>query len=84
MNEFGKRVVPLSVVGMFLNHCGNQILWHIWAHFKKKIFFSNHKVISIQLLNTGEIIVAAQRNYTTVKRIDKHGNPVMGDHSQTV
>ena len=38
MMEFGKNVVPLSVVGMFLNHCGNQILHNVWVTMKRKIF----------------------------------------------
>lgn len=47
MMEFGKNVVPLSVVGMFLNHCGNQILHNIWITQKRKVFYPTHRVISI-------------------------------------
>ena len=30
MAEYGSRIVPLAVVGMYLNYCGNHLLHYIY------------------------------------------------------
>lgn len=61
MSEYGSFIVPLSMVGMFMNFCGNYILHYIHSVLKKKIFYPCHKVISIQLLGNGEVNTLAIR-----------------------
>ena len=39
MELFDKNIVPLSIVGMFLNQCGNHLLHHLWTAMKRKVFF---------------------------------------------
>ena len=50
MQEFGQNIVPLSVVGTFLNYVGNHLLHYIKVVMRKKIFHPSHEVTSIQLL----------------------------------
>ena len=47
MQEFGSNIVPLSVIGIFLNYVGNHILHFIYTIMKRKIFFPNHRVTGI-------------------------------------
>ena len=51
---------------------------------KRRIFYPQHHVTSIQLLNSGEIIIAAQRVQKSVRSIDRVGNPVIGESVQNV
>ena len=54
-------MVPLSIVGMFFNYAGNHILNHISNECKlKKVFYAQHKVLSITLLDNGEFLVNAE------------------------
>lgn len=68
MNDFGKNIVPLSVVGMFLNHCGNHVLQYIHTILRRKVFFPSHRVTSIQLLQNGEVLTTAMKRHTTIKK----------------
>lgn len=47
MAEFGSNIVPLSVIGMFLNYAGNHALHYIATVMKKKIFYPSHRVTGI-------------------------------------
>ena len=47
MEEFGPNIVPLTVVGMFLNYVGNHFVHYVWTVLKRRIFFPSHKVTSI-------------------------------------
>lgn len=51
-NEFGKHVIPLPLVGHFLNFIGNAILMYIFNLFsttekQTRIFYPMHKVENI-------------------------------------
>lgn len=60
---YGKKVVPLSLVGTFLNFAGNHMLEWVYKQYKVKPFHPGHRVVSIQLLTKGDIIV------TTVRKV---------------
>ena len=60
--DYGSSVVPLSLVGLFMNYAGNHLLSHIWQRYNQKIFYPRHKVISMQLLSSGDILVTALKN----------------------
>ena len=47
MHDFGQNIVPLSVVGMFLNYVGNHLLFYIHTILKRKVFYPSHRVVSI-------------------------------------
>jgi len=64
---------------MFLNCCGNQLLHYIWHSMKKKVFYPDHRVVSLQLLNTGEVMISVQKRGLVVKKIDRKGNAVYGE-----
>jgi len=50
MKEYGGNIVPLSLVGMFMNYAGNNLLAHIYLQFGKlKVFHPGHRVHQIQL-----------------------------------
>lgn len=66
MKEFGSNIAPLAVVGMFMNYAGNHILNHISNVILKdktpeqrRVFFPRHEVMSITLLDNGEILTTA-------------------------
>lgn len=84
MDEYGSFIVPLSVVGMFMNYCGNYILHFIYSVLKKKVFYPSHKVISIQLLNNGEVNTLAVRKQCIIKRNDANGQIQYTEQEQTV
>ena len=56
LKEFGPNIVPLSMVGTLMNFAGNHILSYIYHQYKKKVFFPLHKVMSVKLLENGEIL----------------------------
>ena len=56
MSNYGNQIIPLSIVGTFMNYVGNHLLYYIYQAFKSKIFYGKHKVVSIQLLANGEFI----------------------------
>jgi hypothetical protein len=68
MKEFGPNVVPLSLVGMMLSYAGNHLLSYIFTQYKRKIFFPAHKVVSVQLLSSGDILTTTKRIETVVKK----------------
>lgn len=68
MKEFGPNIVPLSVVGMMLNYAGNHLLSHIFTQYKKKVFFPLHKVLSVKLLENGEILTQVKRTDCVIKK----------------
>lgn len=68
IDEFGSYIVPLSLVGMFFNYTGNHILAYTAAVLRKKIFYPQHRVTSIQLLSNGEILTTCHVKTITVKR----------------
>ena len=47
MSEYGSQIVPLSMVGNFMNFVGNHLLYYIYQQYKCKVFFGRHKVVSI-------------------------------------
>jgi hypothetical protein len=73
MSEYGSFIVPLSMVGMFMNYCGNYILHYIYSVLKRKIFFPCHKVVSIQLLGNGEVSTLAVRRQCIIKKNQNNG-----------
>jgi hypothetical protein len=51
-STFGKNIVPLSIVGHFLNLVGNNLLYHIYQLFsnheqKCKVFYPMHKAVHV-------------------------------------
>lgn len=68
MKEFGPNVVPLSLVGMMLSYAGNHLLAYIFSQYKRKIFYPAHKVISVQLLTSGDILTTTKRIETVVRK----------------
>jgi len=73
MQDFSQSIVPLSVVGMFLNYCGNHIVSYAHQILKKKIFYPSHRVVSIQYLQNGEFLTHVLRRQFTVKMVEKTG-----------
>ena len=66
MKEFGANICPLAVVGMFMNYAGNHILNHIsneilkdHAPEQRRVFYPGHEVMSITLLDNGDILTTA-------------------------
>lgn len=84
MQQYGQNIVPLSVVGMFLNYCGNHFLHFVHHIMKRKIFFPSHRVVGIQLLQNGEILTVVQRRSFTIKRIDGQTHVKFAKHDQLV
>jgi hypothetical protein len=61
-STYGKQVVPLPLVGHFLNFVGNNLLNYIYQVFstnekQNRIFYPMHKVEQIQLMSNGECLV---------------------------
>jgi hypothetical protein len=84
MHDFGSNIVPLSVVGMFLNYAGNHILHYISTVLKRKIFFPSHRVTSIQLLASGEVVTTTIRKQCIVTKNDQNGHTIFSEQEQTV
>ena len=59
--EFGPSIIPLSSVGMILNYTGNHLLHFIHSVLGRRIFYPAHKVVSVQLMNNGDILTTAIR-----------------------
>ena len=57
--EFGPNSIPLPAIGMLLNYAGNHLLKFIDTVYGKRIFFPLHRVISIYLMPSGEIVTTA-------------------------
>jgi hypothetical protein len=72
MNDYGSLSVPLSMVGMYLNYAGNHILEFTHRVLKKKIFFPQHRVTSIQLLEGGEFLTTCQVRTVQVRLVNEN------------
>lgn len=59
LREYGSRLVPLSLVGMFMNYAGNHLLHYIYVTYKTKVFHHGHKVVGVQLLGNGEFLTTS-------------------------
>lgn len=72
MQEYGQTVAPLNLIGMFLNYAGNHLLHYISTVMKRKIFFPSHRVVGIQLVQSGEVVITAikQKPYITLSGSD--------------
>ena len=64
--EFGPSCIPLSTVGMILDYTGNHLLHFIHSVLGKRIFFPMHRVVSVQLMNNGDIITTAMRKEVSI------------------
>ena len=69
MKRFGDKVVPLSVVGMFMNYTGNHLLHHIEEKYMmeypkdaRQVFFPRHEVVNITHLDNGMILTTAVKH----------------------
>lgn len=45
--QFGRQIVPLSLVGHLLNYVGNYVLYHAYQINRSKIFYPMHKALSV-------------------------------------
>ena len=77
--EFGPSCIPLSAVGMILNYTGNHLLHFIHSVLGRRIFYPAHRVVSVQLMQNGDIITTAMRKEISI--ILNDGKP--GDESST-
>lgn len=64
MKEYGSKWCPLSVIGNFLNYCGNHILHYMQEHCQPKdgkyqMFYPQHEVVSVTMLNDGHILTTS-------------------------
>ena len=59
LREYGPHLVPLSLVGLYMNYAGNHLLHHIYETFGHKIFHHSHHVTSVQQLENGEFLTTA-------------------------
>jgi len=62
---YGKTVIPLPVVGHFLNYVGNSIVFYLYQLFsnqeqKCKIFYPMHRAVNIQLMANGDSLVKVE------------------------
>jgi hypothetical protein len=53
---------------MMMNYAGNHILYYIMTVLKRKVFYPMHKVVSVQLLASGEILTTTKRTDCIIKR----------------
>ena len=54
---------------MYLNYAGNHLLAHIYlAYNRAKVFHQGHRVVSVQLLANGEILVNAVKKQAVLKK----------------
>lgn len=74
LKGYGASIVPLSLVGLYMNYAGNHLLHYIYQTYKQKVFHHGHKVVGIQLLATGEVLTSAIRKVTIVKKNELTGS----------
>jgi hypothetical protein len=67
-----------------MNYAGNHILHYIGTVLKRKIFHPLHKVISIQLLASGEILTTCKRTDCIIKRNASGSNMRISEQEVTV
>ena len=70
--EFGPSIIPLSTVGMILNYTGNHLLHFIHSVLGRRIFYPAHKVVSVQLMNNGDILTTAVRKEYSIILNEPH------------
>jgi hypothetical protein len=51
-----------------MNYAGNHMLHYIATVMKRKIFYPLHKVVSVQLLASGEILTTTKRTDCIIKK----------------
>jgi hypothetical protein len=73
LRGYGPSIVPLSLVGLYMDYAGNHLLHYIYQTYKQKIFHHGHKVVGIQLLPTGEVLTTAIKYMTIVKKNELNG-----------
>jgi hypothetical protein len=61
MRQFGKQIVPLSMVGHLLNYVGNYVLFGAYLINRSKIFYPMHRALNVQLMANGDIITTVQK-----------------------
>lgn len=61
MRQFGKQIVPLSLVGHLLNFVGNYVLFGAYLINRSKIFYPMHRAVNVQLMANGDIITTVQK-----------------------
>jgi len=64
--EFGPAIMPLQTVGTILNWTGNHLLHYIHTVLGRRIFFPMHHVVSVQLMNNGDILTTAVRKEISI------------------
>ena len=74
LSRYGGNIVPLSMVGLFMNYAGNHLLHHIYKSYGQKIFYHGHKVVNVQLLANGEVLTTAIKKQTVVRKNPDTGN----------
>ena len=74
--EFSSHCIPLSAVGMVFNYTGNHLLHYIAQQMRRKIFFPNHTVNSVQLLNNGDILTYATRKDIDIVLKNNNGSNI--------
>ncbi len=82
--EFGQNIIPLQLIGTMMNYTGNHMLHYIGSILKRKIFFPLHKVVSIQLLSSGEILTTTKRTDCIIKRNQQGNNLRISEQEITV
>lgn len=55
LRSLGKQTVPLSFIGHFLNYVGNHLLYYIYQSTQKRIFYPQHRALSVHLCANGQI-----------------------------
>jgi hypothetical protein len=68
LKEYGSNTVPLGLVGIMMNYAGNHLLHYIYQTYKKRIFYPCHRVISIKLLNSGDVLTTAIKKECILKK----------------
>ena len=61
LQQFGKNIAPLSMIGHFLNFAGNHLLQFIHQNHRKRIFFPLHFAESIHLLSNGDVLTKVKK-----------------------
>jgi len=84
MADYGSLIVPLAVVGMYLNYCGNHLLHYVATVMRRRIFYPSHRVTSIVLLQNGEILTQAVKKQVYVKKGEDGNSIIYGEKESTV
>jgi hypothetical protein len=76
-DTFGKNIVPLSIVGYFLNNVGATLLSHIYHMYSNqekecRIFYPMHRAINIQLRENGVVLTKVEKTSFHIKIVKDH------------